>query len=100
MTAAQGGAALEEHTAAHAGGGGRHPVAGQLCEPPISPTGRKRHWARLKDCWVVIELLFSGRAGGRPGCAKTGKGLEVGAILCELDVRVVSAAVAGVAFAP
>jgi len=48
----------------------------------------------------VAELLFSGRAGGRPGCAKTSKGLEVGAILCELDVGVVSAAMAGVAFAP
>jgi len=49
---------------------------------------------------VVTELVFSVRAGGRPGCAKTSKGLEVCAMLCELDVGVVPAAVADVAFAP
>ena len=49
---------------------------------------------------MVPELLLSVRAGGRPGCAKTSKGLEVCAMLCELDVGVVSAAVADVAFAP
>ena len=100
MTAAQAGAALDEQTASPAGGGGRHRVPGQRCEPPLSPTGRNRHWAGLKDCWVVTELLFSVRAGGRQGSAKTSKGLEVCAMLCELDVGVVPSALADVAFAP
>jgi len=49
---------------------------------------------------VVTELLFSVRAGGRQGSAKTSKGLEVCAMLCELDVGVVPSALADVAFAP